>query len=168
MSTYYHATNKVFQVGERFSINMFDGTMSSYHASLSEKKKKVNEIFNRWRPNNVISRIKCIYLFDNLRHCIHYAKSEKYKHIYKVRSEEQVFGPFPMVLVNTFYKNHKRQIIREYWNPTKEWKFVEFLASSFIVVKEESLEIISNMDLEVDRDLANHLFPIKHDNCSFI
>ena len=104
MCTYYHATNKDFRVGERFSINMFDGTMSSYHAGLTEKKKKVNEIFDRWRPNNVLSRIKCIYLFDNLCHCKHYAKSEKYKHIYKVRSEEKVFGPFPLVLLNTFIK----------------------------------------------------------------
>ena len=45
---------------------------------------------------------------------------------------------------------------------------MEYLASSFIVVKEESLGIISNMDIEVDRDLANRLFSTQHDNRSFI
>lgn len=160
MCTFFHATKRTFNIGDSFSVDMFDGDFTVDHSNRNDKEKEVNEQLDEGRPEGVLSRTKCIYLFGNLSHCQHYAKSMRYEHIYEVHSDDVVNGPYPMVLVNTLYNSDPQihdKIIQEYWNPTLEWKFNEFLASSFYVDREMPIpRLVLNIDFFTDQDLARN------------
>lgn len=157
MCTYFHTTNKPLQVGENFSIDMFEGDTTIDHTNRCEEQKKTNDIFDKYRPNGVLSRKKCIYLFSNLSQCKKYANNKGYQYIYEVKCNDEVFGPYPMTLVTSLAKNPENMdIVNEYWSPTKSWKVFEFLTSSIVVLQIIPFEHerIFIDDYIVDRELS--------------
>ena len=138
---------------------MFIGETTFHHAGLESALRKINERLDQFRPNGVPSRTKCIYLFHNLLQCKKYALSEHKQHIYEVRSYN-ASGPFPMTLVNALYqRGNSDDIIAEYWHPNYNWKVQEFLADSFIVIRELPFEhIIMCQDFADDYILYQRVF----------
>ncbi len=161
MCTFFHASNKSFQVNEEFSIYMFDGDYTFDHHNRPDEQQKVNDILDQSRPTEVLlSRKKCIYLFENLLHCKEYAVNGSLEHIYEVRCDE-FYGPFPMVLVKKCMENMDNESIRtEYWQPKHKWKEMEFITPAFVVIQEIPFDRIKPMmaDYTDDIVLANRLF----------
>lgn len=138
MCTFYHATNKPLNEGEHFSTNDFDGETTRDHANRSEQDKEINYQMDKIRPQGVLSRIKSIFLFDNLQFCKQYACSMNYKYIYEVLPVDSCNGPYPMCLVNTIKdccQKQRKMVIDEYWHPKNQWNINEYLTSEIKIIK---------------------------------
>lgn len=162
MCTFFHASDKPFQINEKFSIDMFDGDCTFDHQNRPEEERNVNDILDQSRPPEVLlSRKKCIYLFKNLLQCKEYALKGGIEHIYEVKCDE-FYGPFPMVLVNKCKGNMDKDIIRtEYWQPKHNWKEMEYITPAFVVINEIPFDKTMPMmmaDYTDDIVLARKLF----------
>ena len=143
MCIFYHASNLRFIQGQRYSIDDFDGDTTYDHYRRPEKEKLINIQLDKARPEGVLSRIKCIYLFSNLEQCKEYARSVGINHIYTVCPSDKVYGPYPMTLVTTLFKSQetiRENVIKEYWDHTREWNVYEYLTSSILVNEEVQFE----------------------------
>ncbi len=160
MCTYYHASNLPFTIGQSYSINDFDGDATYDHANRTEEEKEINQALDEVRSIGVLSRLKCIYLFQSLVQCYAYARSNNINHIYEVRTDGTVFGPYPMTLVTTVLYcpvEIRLDIIREYWHPTRDWKVLEFLTDSIMVEREIPIENRGyNRDDFIDDRVLSH------------
>lgn len=163
MCTFYHASNLSFVAGRLYSINDFDGEYTYDHKNRPECQQLINIQLDNEHPDGVLSRTKCIYLFGSLVHCFAYARKENIAHVYEVRVDGNVFGPYPMTLVTTVFNcpiEIKPDVIREYWHPTRNWKVLEFLTNSFFVEREIPIENRGNNrdDYIDDRLLSRRIF----------
>lgn len=141
---------------------MFEGDETYDHRRRPESEQRTNDMLDLSRPKEIpLSRKRCIYLFSNLVQCVEYASRGSIEHIYEVRSDD-AYGPFPMILVKKCMDNIDNISIRnEYWHPNYHWKEVEFLTSSFVVLREvpfEHIAIPMMVDYTDDLVLANRLF----------
>ena len=144
MCTFYHASNRNYTTEQEVSINDFVGDTTCDYERRTNEEKLVYDLLDGVRPNGVISREKCIYLFRELSLCQAYARSGHINHVYEVKcSDDNLWSPYPMTLVNTIFtcnnEERKVEIAQEYWSPTQRWNVCEYLASSFIVVQEIAL-----------------------------
>lgn len=139
MCIFYHASSESYVVGQTISVNSFQGETTRDHARRSPEEQKVNDLLDENRPQNVYSRRRCIFLFDNLQQCRYYATKLQRDdiRIYRTHSNDIVFGGYPICLVNKVYNTPletSNKYILEYWLPTpKRWKFKEYLAKSIII-----------------------------------
>lgn len=143
MCTFYHASNLSFVAGKPYSINDFDGEYTYDHKNRPVCQQLINMQLDKERPDGVLSRMNCIYLFCSLTHCLAYARSHHIAHIYEVRADDNIFGPYPMTLVTTIFNcpaEIRHDVIREYWHHTYNWKIFEFLTDSIIVEREIPIE----------------------------
>ena len=141
MCTFYHASNKIYTDEQEVSINDFVGNTTCDYERRTKEEKLVYDLLDGVRPNGVISRKKCIYLFRELSLCQAYARSEHINHVYEVKcNDDDLWGPYPMTLVNTIFtcnnEESKAEVIQEYWHSTHNWKVHEYLVSSFTVIQE--------------------------------
>lgn len=138
MCIYYHASLERYSIGYTVSVDNFQGTTTRDHARRSLEQQLVNDLLDAKRPQDMYNRKRCIFLFDNLQHCIYYA-SKQYGEgvqIYRVHSDDVVWGGFPICVVNKVYNSSaefRDYYISEYWSPTQRWKMYEFLARSIII-----------------------------------
>lgn len=160
MCTYYHASNMALSAGQSYSIDDFDGECTYDHINRPGFQQLINVQMDSARPEGVPSRTKCIYLFGNLLHCLAYARSNNMAHIYEVRVDGNVFGPYPMTLITTVYNcpiETRPDVIREYWHPFHDWKVFEYITNSIIVVREIPIENrYNNIDDYIDDRLMSH------------
>lgn len=143
MCVFFHASNLLFENGLKRSVNDYEGNVTYNHKNRTGQDQLINEMLNDARPNGVISRLKCIYLFRDLELCKSYARSEKIAHVYEVSANDNVFGPYPMCLLTTLLrceKEKKTKVISEYWNPHEKWHILEYLTSSITIQNEVLLE----------------------------
>ena len=143
MCLFYHASDLKFKQGQEYSINDFDGDTTHDHYRRPETEKLINIQLDKARPEGVLSRIKCICLFSNLELCKEFARNAGFDHIYSVCPSDEVYGPYPMTLVTTLFKCQETirgDVIKEYWNHTREWNVYEYLTSSILVTEEVRFE----------------------------
>ena len=61
-------------------------------------------------------------------------------------------------------QNYERlgELVKEYWHPTKEWLFNEYLGEKMVIIEEitpkRMLGIASKMQYDCDREMADSLF----------
>lgn len=163
MCTFYHASNLSFVAGQPYSINDFEGEYTYDHKNRPECQQLINIQLDKERPNGVLSRMNCIYLFRNLTHCLAYARSNNINHIYEVRTDGNVFGPYPMTLVTTVLNSsveRRPDIINEYWHPIHNWKVLEFLTDYIMVEREIPIENrgYNRDDFIDDRSLSRRIY----------
>lgn len=143
MCVFFHASNMLFENGQIRSVNDYEGNVTYNHKQRTGPEQLINEMLNNARPDGVISRLKCIYLFQDLELCKRYARSEKIVHVYEVSANDNVFGPYPMCLLTTLLrceKDKRTKVINEYWNPQEKWHILEYLTSSITIQNEVSLD----------------------------
>ena len=141
---YYHASKCKYEINQDISIEDFEGDCTYDHKVRSEEQKRVNEIIDSLRPKDVtITRVKAIYLFDNLCNCRDYARSILHEHgvvyIYKVQIEGQVYGGYPFCMIKEVYnKLHSQKCldccISSYWLPRYGWKVLEYMSDKIKIV----------------------------------
>ena len=160
---FFHVSLKPLKIDELFSVNDFEGEITYDHSKRPKEQQEINLLLDKHRPEHCPSRIKCIYMFDNLETCADYVK-ERNCHIYKVQAEKH-WGPFPMRLVQELYKaqeNKVQQIITEYWQPQNQWKVNEYITDEILVIEECTIDrlkaIAGQMQYNCDDALARKIF----------
>lgn len=84
------------------------------------------------------SRKKCIYAFDTLAHCaVFIGENNKDINFYMVELNSE--NPHPMCLTDAIRKAtsiRMQNIMKEeYWHPTREWKFNEYLGTEMTILE---------------------------------
>ena len=109
-------------------------------------------------------RKRCIYAFDNPGHCFAF-NNDPILHCYEV--EMEAHGGYPMVLTDKLRKVGKEyhrldDLINEYWHPSKQWHFNEFIGESMVIISDikpvKFLGIKSKMIYYADWAMADRLF----------
>lgn len=166
----YHASIKPYRIGSTISIDDFEGETTWFYQSLNENQKTVEERLDSVRPQENISREKCIFFFADPVMCQYFAKSQYPKeniYIYEAAVKDYC-GGFPMHIIGHLEGLIRNNIdilpqLKEYWNPTKKWNCVEYLGREMIVLKDVSNKIHGEALTAVmdDRDIYNKLFDYK-------
>lgn len=168
MDIFYHASDIDYEIGQVYTSNIFQGGSSFYYNNLDCNNKLTEIWLERFKPKGYISRNNAFFLFAEKRQCGLYAKTLKRKEvkIYEVMPMSEVFGGFPLCLVNKINKyvdeRIKEKIIREYWSPKKEWKMKEYITQSIKVLSLSGLEYLC-MDFEYDQDLFQTFIKTERD-----
>jgi len=142
----YHITCNAYPAGQVPALE----DESFYHLSTqTDNRAWINEFLDIQKSNNKPSRKKSFYACDSVINCkalkSTIVKPQCTPRIYKVRMTNP--SKSPMTLVNYLYElgqvhTDNVEVANEYWNPTKEWKFYEYLSEEM-----EILEEVPNNDL---------------------
>ncbi len=162
----FHITDRNYQIGETVSINDFDGNMCFYHERHMDHQW-INDYLDTYRPEEFPLRRKCIYAFDKPGHCFFFLDREPdvTDHCYEI--EMDAIGGFPMVLTGRMiaHRNNAeilRAIAEEYWRPTKDWKYYEYIGNEMTIISEVKFDASqrnkSRDEYMMDYDRALYIF----------
>lgn len=172
---FFHATYTKHQEGERIA--------ATRRTSNCRARGVVEVILERGRPSDACSREEALYTTRYPAYTLVYIQSELARlatdsckkgsesiHVYEV--ELAVSEPHPMALVDRIrsisLKNTPivQEIVSEYWNPTKDWRFLEYITNSVRITRELETTSISLVDRTVafmtyqrDYKMAKDLWP---------
>jgi hypothetical protein len=163
----YHITCKVYPIGR---VPTLEGE-SFYHLSTQiDDRAWINQFLDSQKSSEMPSRKKAFYACDSIMNCkalkSTVAKPHCTPRIYKVRMATP--SKSPMALVNHLFQlgqNHTKnvEVANEYWNPTEDWKYYEYLSDEMEVIEQITIENwISGglIALGEDRELANKLYKL--------
>lgn len=163
----YHISCIEYKNGETAPLQ----NVNSYHLlTVQQGIGWVNDFLDIKRPTGAPSRIRSYYACDTIRNCIGYGRNKQCENggpfLYKVAMKNP--RKVPMSLVNTILRKREGnalndQIADEYWTPTREWKYYEYLSEEMKII--ERLEILqeyyqnnASMLIGLDQDLAKTIF----------
>lgn len=156
----YHTTDKVYQNGQVVSVSDFEGDLSLYYVN-ADNNKCVNDYFDYYKPSKSIERKRAIFTFDSIKHCLAFDNKKKY--IYKVDIPKTT--GHPMRLLQCFVQNKnkpnniRKQIVDEYWEPSENWKFYEYLSARMTILEQCNVNHIMRApgldDYVADYELMN-------------
>ena len=131
------------------------GRVTNFHTALvNDNNVAAEDRLKPHRPSGVPCRTNCIYTFGNLADCSLYGDSQHKSgkvHYYRVKMEKAT--KVPMVLVDQIRKQvsptpaQVEQMAREYWQPTKDWNYWEYLTDAVAI--SEKVEPLSMGSFEV-------------------
>jgi len=149
----YHVSRYEYVPGQRVRLDA--GQVTHFHDSLEAAGNIVGEdCLNAHRPAGWPCRYTCLYAVRTLSDCSLYGSSQhkdEKVHYYRVRMDKAV--RVPMVLVDQIRKQVNptaaqiEQMAREYWQPSKEWSYWEYLTDEIEIV--EKVEPLSMDDFAV-------------------
>lgn len=162
----FHITERKYQIGETISINDYEGDMCFYHERHTDHQW-INDYLDAYRPEEFPLRRKCIYAFDRSGHCFYFLAHEPSvtDHCYEIEMDAK--GGFPMVLTGRMiaHRNNAeilRAIAEEYWRPTRDWKYYEYIGNEMTIISEVNLDVsqrnISRDRYMMDYDRARYIF----------
>jgi len=135
----YHISITKYQISQELPIRIED---SDFHRNaINDGKVWVNDILDEGRPDNAPSRKRAYYAFDNYEHCLYYFKSQyginTAYFLYEVQLTNTITAP--MYLNKTLLNNREnnnliQEIVTEYWNPIRNWNFLEYLGDTMTIV----------------------------------
>lgn len=140
----YHATLESFEVGRTYTANEIT---PYYRQNELNGRAWVDDLLNQNKPENAPERQTTFFACDCIENCYAYISSRypdrkaEYK-FYCVEMQNPVRGVMTLTeLVCRLGVNHNRlnEVIQEYWNPTKGWKYFEYLSNKMTII--EKLEI---------------------------
>jgi hypothetical protein len=132
----------------------------------------IEEEFERLRGRRCSSRLDALFAGADGADCVKFLLPQRGydnepMHLYRV--EMPMSAGHPMALIDAARRNRGRpdvlrEIVEEYWQPTRGWRFREYLGQRMTVVEE--LDLPSAVMLAgashrygLDRDLAARLWP---------
>lgn len=142
-----------------------------YHIrSVQRNEGWINETLDERRPAGFPSRIASFYACSELANCQAFIGKKRIENqdpiFYKVEMD-CLYG-FPMVLIDRIRKlGHESALleacISEYWSPTQEWKYLEFLSPSMTIMEilpmpESLLANKGRMNYNFDFELAKQQY----------
>ena len=155
----YHITCINYSIG---TIPPIVDTSHFHQATLNDDRRWINDFLDANRPPIVPSRKRSFYAFDSITNCVGYWSSKRCTIggplLYKVKMTNP--SKVPMHLVNTLLQKGEGnaanlQIATEYWHPTENWKFYEFLS--------EEMEVLERVDLKPEHRFNNAIILIGQD-----
>jgi len=163
----YHVSFREYTEGQTYTAPNPIG----YHLrSIQRNEGWINEILDEQRPEGYPSRIASFYACSEVVNCqafIGNKKIEGRNPIYYKVEMDCVLG-FPMVLIDKMRKLGQESdllgaCISEYWSPTREWMYLEFLSPSMTILEvllfpESLLANKGRMNYNADFEFAKQLF----------
>lgn len=141
----FHVSFREYEVGNTYTAPNPNG----YHQrAIANGDDWINTYLDDNKPNDFPSRISSFYACDEIENCQAFIGNKTINGLqptyYKV--EMNCETGFPMVLTDAIKKNgqnssHLENCSNEYWSPTGEWKYKEFLSPEMII-----LEILPSPD----------------------
>lgn len=135
----YHATLESFEVGRTYTANEIT---PYYRQNELNGRAWVDDLLNHNKPENAPERHNTFFTCDCIENCYAYISSRypgrkaDYK-FYCVEMQNPVSGVMCLTdLLNDLGDNHPNlnNVVAEYWYPTKEWKYLEFLSQEMNVL----------------------------------
>lgn len=162
----FHITERNYQIGETISINDYVGDTCFYHER-HIAHQWINDYLDARRPVGFPLRRKCIYAFDKPGYCFFFLAREPSitDHCYEIEMDAK--GGFPMVLTGRMiaHRNNAeilRAIAEEYWRPTKDWKYYEYIGNEMTIISEVKFDASqrnkSRDEYMMDYDRALYIF----------
>lgn len=168
----YHVSFTKYDIRSKFTLSTHDETF--YYKMNKEKGINwVDDFLNLNRPSSAPLRHQTFYSFDSLANCHRYIRSinkiKKIAYYYKIEMQ----NPFkaPMCLTDLILKAGSQNtlidgIANEYWHPSFNWKFYEYLSNEMLIVediKEPNLlaQIQGDSNYNFDIDLRKKHFVIQ-------
>lgn len=161
----YHITKKDYMEGSTYSVEDYNG-FSTYHMSLSNNQRGINDAIDGCRPEGFPSRKKCYYAFDNIENCLGFVDSIKDYKLYQVEINTEI--PHSMYLVD-FLNRHNyllQALAYVYWDQTyaENCQVKEYIGTEIRILSRIDLphnnsiqKCILNMRFNYDRDLCTGL-----------
>lgn len=163
----YHVSCKEYEIGKKFTSKI----STQYHLKkIANGEGWVDLKLNEFKPEGAPNRDQCFYAFDSLANCFAYIDSEKCSGGGPYYYEVKMINPIaaPMSLNNIILKKGEESdeiesIANEYWNPTLNWKFIEYLSIEMEIIATVDSPVLmekisgkNNYDL--DYELGNKTF----------
>ena len=163
----YHVSFQIYEVGQTYTANNPTG----YHLrSIKNGVGWINEKLDILRTLDRPSRISSFYACDQVVNCQAFIGSKtidsKSPNYYKVEMDCKL--GFPMVLIDKIRKigedsNELEAIVKEYWTPTKQWKYLEFLSPSMKIIDvlatpEKIMANKGKVNYSCDFEIAKQIF----------
>lgn len=158
----YHITDKEYEIGHVISAKDF-GEACYYHQN-SPLDAWINDVLDAEKDADCPPRKRCIYAFGRPDFCLAF-NNDPGLHCYMVKMDAH--GGFPMVLTDKMRRvgqnyDRIRDVINEYWHPTREWQYNEYLGESMVIINEITPDRRSRtgamMLYNDDRAIADRLF----------
>lgn len=134
----YHASFEDLTTGKRHS--------KANQRTIKPYQKKIESLFDNHRPSNCHSRLTSWFAFKKIEDAAFYIMMEKKwekipdkPHIFKVKIANPLYHPMYLVdfLLKIDDEKTQNKIISEYWNPTHDWNFMEYLGEEIWIDREE-------------------------------
>jgi hypothetical protein len=131
-------------------VDPIEGLSYYHNSTLGDSRSWINDFLNKNSPKNFPSRKKSFYACDTIANC-KALKSTICTHadciprIYKVKMNKPKKAPMRLVfhLIKLGEDGDSNiDIANEYWTPTKNWKFYEYLSEEMEIIEE-----IANSDV---------------------
>ncbi len=169
----YHITCKAYPIGK---VPPLEGESLHHLTTQTDVKAWINDFLDLYRSNEVPSRKKTFFACDSIMNCkalkSTVAKANCTPRIYKVKMKSP--SKLPLALVNHLFvlgQGHTKNIelANEYWNPTKNWNFYEYLSEEMEIIEEVINEdltpmgqvrfwVSDNCNLIADSELVKAIF----------
>ena len=159
---FYHASARCLETG--------NAVRNGARSIPDFQNSQVEDILEQIRGNRSVSRLNAFFASKEESDCAVYLKNPGYTgslFIYKVRLP--VAFSHPMALVDRIKKHlgndgFLKQIAEEYWYPSKDWKYFEFLGDSMEIIEQVAVpnnNMLSGAKVRYgsDRDLAQKIWP---------
>ena len=141
----YHATRNVFSIGEEIISN-----------SLSPYYPEASDALDSLRPDNAPARINALYSADSSAFAYYFlikqnvCKSEINLYKVKVQDPWQAVFSIPHVIQRRIEKGQNiDSLINEYWDPTENWEFYEYLSTSFVITDQLDHPNIFKFEMQI-------------------
>jgi hypothetical protein len=135
----YHASTNHYARGE--VVGPFENTRFFANKIIPNGNQSVEDLLEHARPKTKYSRVNAVYAFADPGQCISFLRGEGAAqfYLYKVAMDSTTFCP--MLLVDLI-REHKstaqvyEALIKEYWEPVREWRVMEYLAGTLKILAE--------------------------------
>ena len=124
----YHITRTEYSVGKIIKIEP-NSTTRYYKNAVINNQNWIDDFLDVKKPNNYPERKNTLYAFNSLGNCGAFKNGEQYK-FYKIEMVNPIASP--MCLTDALLKDNEElnsKIAEEYWNPTMNWKYLEYMCS---------------------------------------
>jgi len=155
-------------------LHLADSNETFYYRNRKQSGDNwVDDLLDKYKPMNAPSRKQTFYAFDSLANCYRFNKSlgnkNKTVFYYKVK----LYNPYKTVMSLTDFifklgKNSSEldKIAQEYWFPSLDWKFYEYLSNKMTIIETLSepdylSKIQGDCNYNNDFDLRKKLLQLK-------
>lgn len=143
----FHITCVEYQIG---IVNPIEDLSFYHNSTLNDYRSWINDFLDENSPEGFPSRKRTFYACDTILNCkalksTIIANSDCVPKIYKVKMNNPKKAPMALVtrLLQLGNDNPSNiNLANEYWTPTKDWRFYEYLSEEM-----EILEEIINSDI---------------------
>ncbi len=167
--TLYHASAQLYANGQVIDALLFNPSTYYYQKQQRAGKSWIDDFLdNNERPIHYPMRRLCCFASDSSAICVAFLNAEEVSNIklYEVSMRDPVAaGPMWLVGELIYHKgNPPNAIAKEYWNPTRAWKILEYLSTEMTILRQVDLPdttMIAGAKFQygADRDESLGLFP---------